>query len=98
MEQGLDPTVTTKHYTWYIKQGKMSQVGAFMAVLTGALWPAARLQEEDPIHKCPHCQRAGYDDVADVLHLPIFGFKQTPHDPKNTTLRRGSKTGQLQPT
>eukprot|EP00973_Karenia_brevis_P023488 3233556-Karenia_brevis.AAC.1 len=37
MEQGLHLTVTTKHYSWYIKQGKMSQAGALMAVLTWAL-------------------------------------------------------------
>eukprot|EP00973_Karenia_brevis_P082824 11483306-Karenia_brevis.AAC.1 len=62
MEQGLDLTVTTKHCNWYIKQGKMSQAGALMAVLTGALWPGDRLQEEDPMHRCPHCQKAEYDE------------------------------------
>eukprot|EP00973_Karenia_brevis_P067511 9391690-Karenia_brevis.AAC.1 len=44
IEQGLDLTLTAKHYNWYIKQRKVSQAGAFMAVLTGALWPGARLQ------------------------------------------------------
>eukprot|EP00973_Karenia_brevis_P015399 2106131-Karenia_brevis.AAC.1 len=39
MENGLDLTLTTKHYNWYIKQGKMPQAGAIMTVLTGALWP-----------------------------------------------------------
>eukprot|EP00973_Karenia_brevis_P000983 135682-Karenia_brevis.AAC.1 len=43
MEHGLGLTVTTKHYDWYIKQGKMSQAGARMAVLTGAFWPGDRL-------------------------------------------------------
>eukprot|EP00973_Karenia_brevis_P051622 7168930-Karenia_brevis.AAC.1 len=62
MEHGLDLTVTTKHYNWCIKQGEMSQTGALMAVLTGALWPGEKLEEGDPIYKCPHCQRAGYDE------------------------------------
>eukprot|EP00973_Karenia_brevis_P081582 11309481-Karenia_brevis.AAC.1 len=39
MANGLDITLTTKHYNWYIEQGKISQAGAMMAVLTGALWP-----------------------------------------------------------
>eukprot|EP00973_Karenia_brevis_P089111 12357934-Karenia_brevis.AAC.1 len=39
MEQGLFLTIATEHYNWYIKQGRMSQAGALMAVLTGALWP-----------------------------------------------------------
>eukprot|EP00973_Karenia_brevis_P041119 5689420-Karenia_brevis.AAC.1 len=47
MENGLDLTLTTKHYNLYINQGKMSQAGAIMAVLTGALWPGARLEPED---------------------------------------------------
>eukprot|EP00973_Karenia_brevis_P005509 750053-Karenia_brevis.AAC.1 len=34
MEDGLDLTLTTKHYNWYIKHGKMSQAGAIMAVFT----------------------------------------------------------------
>eukprot|EP00973_Karenia_brevis_P063322 8802617-Karenia_brevis.AAC.1 len=58
MEQGQDLTVTTKHYNWYIKQGKMRQAGALMAVLTGAVWPGDRLHVEDPMRKCPHCQMA----------------------------------------
>eukprot|EP00973_Karenia_brevis_P005716 779590-Karenia_brevis.AAC.1 len=41
----------------------MSQVGTFRAVLTRALWPGDRLQEEDLMHKCPHCQMVGYDEV-----------------------------------
>eukprot|EP00973_Karenia_brevis_P071345 9909812-Karenia_brevis.AAC.1 len=57
MEHGLDLTVTTKHYNWYIKRGKMSQAGVLMAVLTGALWLGERLEEGGPMHKCPHCQR-----------------------------------------
>eukprot|EP00973_Karenia_brevis_P048804 6769305-Karenia_brevis.AAC.1 len=48
MENGLDLSVTQTHYNWYIKQGKMSQAGALMAVLTGALWPVDRLGSEDP--------------------------------------------------
>eukprot|EP00973_Karenia_brevis_P067279 9356045-Karenia_brevis.AAC.1 len=62
MEHGLDLTVTHKHYIWYIKHGKMSQAGALTAVLTGALWPGDSLEPEDRMHKCPHCQRAGYDE------------------------------------
>eukprot|EP00973_Karenia_brevis_P025268 3485323-Karenia_brevis.AAC.1 len=62
MEHGLDLTVTQSHYNWYIKQCKMSQAGALMAVLTGAMWPGHRLGAEDPSNKCPHCQRAKYDE------------------------------------
>eukprot|EP00973_Karenia_brevis_P075423 10475972-Karenia_brevis.AAC.1 len=58
MEMGLDLTITSKHYKWYFKQGKMNQAGALMAVLTGALWPGDRLDEGDSMYKCPHCQRA----------------------------------------
>eukprot|EP00973_Karenia_brevis_P021062 2896358-Karenia_brevis.AAC.1 len=58
MEQGLVLTVTTKHYNCYIKQGKMSQAGALMAVLTGARWPGERFKEDDPIHKRPRCHMA----------------------------------------
>eukprot|EP00973_Karenia_brevis_P070797 9840928-Karenia_brevis.AAC.1 len=58
MEHGLDLTVTNKHYDWYIKQGKMSQAGGFLAVLTGAVWSGDRLWPEDPMYKCPHCHRA----------------------------------------
>eukprot|EP00973_Karenia_brevis_P093075 12415529-Karenia_brevis.AAC.1 len=58
MEHGLDLTLTTKDYNWYIKQGKMSQAGALMAVYTGALWPGDRLEESDYIYKCPCCQQA----------------------------------------
>eukprot|EP00973_Karenia_brevis_P081369 11278817-Karenia_brevis.AAC.1 len=63
MEHGLDLTVTNKHYNWYIKQGKMSQAGALMAVLTGALRPGDRLGAQDPLHTCPHCQWAGHDET-----------------------------------
>eukprot|EP00973_Karenia_brevis_P042544 5890860-Karenia_brevis.AAC.1 len=41
----------------------MSQAGALMAVLTGALWPGDRLEEGDSMYKCPHCQGAGYDEI-----------------------------------
>eukprot|EP00973_Karenia_brevis_P008148 1103218-Karenia_brevis.AAC.1 len=39
MEDGLDLTLTTKHDNWYIKQGKMPQAGAIIAIFIGALWP-----------------------------------------------------------
>eukprot|EP00973_Karenia_brevis_P072275 10041052-Karenia_brevis.AAC.1 len=51
MEQGLDLTLTTKHYNWYIKNSKMSQAGAMMAIATGALWPGVRLDQEDAMCK-----------------------------------------------
>eukprot|EP00973_Karenia_brevis_P081038 11239826-Karenia_brevis.AAC.1 len=50
MENGLDLSVTQKHYNWYIKHGKMSQAGASMALLIGALWPGDRLGPEDPMN------------------------------------------------
>eukprot|EP00973_Karenia_brevis_P063438 8817010-Karenia_brevis.AAC.1 len=48
MEHGLDLSVSQKHYNWHIKQGKMSQAGALMAVYPGALWHGERLGPEDP--------------------------------------------------
>eukprot|EP00973_Karenia_brevis_P014843 2027898-Karenia_brevis.AAC.1 len=45
--EGLDMTLTTKHYTWYIKNGKIPQAGAIMGILTGALWPGDRLDPGD---------------------------------------------------
>eukprot|EP00973_Karenia_brevis_P016691 2286149-Karenia_brevis.AAC.1 len=62
MEHGLDLTLTTKHYNDYIKQGKMSQAGAFMAVYTGAPWPGDRLESSDTMYKSEFCQQAGYDE------------------------------------
>eukprot|EP00973_Karenia_brevis_P037828 5218005-Karenia_brevis.AAC.1 len=47
MEDGRDLTLTTKHYNWYIKHGKMPQAGAIMTVFTGALWPGDRLDPQD---------------------------------------------------
>eukprot|EP00973_Karenia_brevis_P058137 8092451-Karenia_brevis.AAC.1 len=78
IEQGLDMIVTTKHYNWYIKQGKMSQALAFMAVLTGALWPGDRLQVDDPMHKCPHCQMARYDEVHVFYTYPSLASSRHP--------------------
>eukprot|EP00973_Karenia_brevis_P050108 6954302-Karenia_brevis.AAC.1 len=63
MENGLDLTLTTKHYNWYVKQGKMSQAAAIMAVFTGASRPGARLELEDEMYKCPFCHMAGYDEI-----------------------------------
>eukprot|EP00973_Karenia_brevis_P074045 10291029-Karenia_brevis.AAC.1 len=63
MENGLDLTLTTKHYHWYIKQGKVSQACAPLAVYTGALWPADRLESSDNVYKCLFCQQAGYDEI-----------------------------------
>eukprot|EP00973_Karenia_brevis_P074427 10340522-Karenia_brevis.AAC.1 len=43
VEHGLELSVTQKHYNRYIKQWKMSQAGALMAVLTGTMaWGHAR--------------------------------------------------------
>eukprot|EP00973_Karenia_brevis_P016601 2273080-Karenia_brevis.AAC.1 len=58
MEYGLDLTLSTKHYNWYIKQGKMSQAGALTAVYTGALWPGDRLAANHIMYKCRVCQMA----------------------------------------
>eukprot|EP00973_Karenia_brevis_P009950 1344833-Karenia_brevis.AAC.1 len=58
MENQLHLTISTKHYNWYIKQGKMSQAGALMAVYTGALWPGDRLESSDNMYRCPFCQQA----------------------------------------
>eukprot|EP00973_Karenia_brevis_P039603 5469403-Karenia_brevis.AAC.1 len=62
MENGLDVSVTQKHFNWYIKQCKVSQAGALMVVINGALWPGGRLGSEDPQNKRPHCQEAAYDE------------------------------------
>ena len=46
LEDGADLTVARKHYCVLIKRGAMARAGALMAILTGALWPEARIQEE----------------------------------------------------
>eukprot|EP00973_Karenia_brevis_P031181 4301889-Karenia_brevis.AAC.1 len=46
-----------------MKDGKMSQAGAIMAVFTGALWPGDRLGPQEAMYKCPPCHMAGYDEV-----------------------------------
>eukprot|EP00973_Karenia_brevis_P032241 4444300-Karenia_brevis.AAC.1 len=62
MEDGLDLTLTTKHFNWYVKQGKMPQAGAIMAIFTEALWPEDRLDPQDQMYKCLFCQMAGCDE------------------------------------
>eukprot|EP00973_Karenia_brevis_P021397 2941445-Karenia_brevis.AAC.1 len=42
MEGGIDMTLVSKHYNWYIKNGEMPQAGAITAVYTGAFWPGER--------------------------------------------------------
>eukprot|EP00973_Karenia_brevis_P056609 7876062-Karenia_brevis.AAC.1 len=64
----------------------MSQAGALMAVLTGALWPGDRLQEEIPMHKCPHCQMAGYDEVHMFYTCPSLATCRHPMIPKTQHL------------
>eukprot|EP00973_Karenia_brevis_P020077 2755087-Karenia_brevis.AAC.1 len=54
----LDLALTTKHYNWYIKHGKVLQAGAIMAIFTGASWPGDRLDPQDQMYKCPLCQMA----------------------------------------
>ena len=46
LEDGEDLTVARKHYCVLIKRGAMARAGAFMAILAGALWTEARIQEE----------------------------------------------------
>eukprot|EP00973_Karenia_brevis_P035633 4915613-Karenia_brevis.AAC.1 len=66
----------------------MSQTGALMAVLTGALWPGGRLQEEDPMHKCPHCQRAGHDGVHMFYTCPSPASSRHPMIQKTQLLAK----------
>eukprot|EP00973_Karenia_brevis_P040138 5542561-Karenia_brevis.AAC.1 len=61
-----------------------------MAVFTGALWPGDRLGTEDPVNKCPHCQRADDDEVH--MFYTCLALVASP------TLSGHSKMGQLQPT
>eukprot|EP00973_Karenia_brevis_P010824 1464760-Karenia_brevis.AAC.1 len=77
MEQGLDLTLTTKHYNCYIKHRKMCQAGAIMAVFIGALWPGDGLELGDDIHKCALCQEAGYDEIH-PLPAPGSSLTNTP--------------------
>eukprot|EP00973_Karenia_brevis_P089536 12398248-Karenia_brevis.AAC.1 len=58
LEHGLDLTLTTKHYNWYIRHGKMSQAGAIMDVFTDALSPGDRLGPGDIMYKCQVCHQA----------------------------------------
>eukprot|EP00973_Karenia_brevis_P054823 7622122-Karenia_brevis.AAC.1 len=56
----------------------MSQAGALMAVLTGALWPGDRLESQDPLYKCPRCQWAGYDEVHMFYACPALVTSRRP--------------------
>eukprot|EP00973_Karenia_brevis_P007808 1058464-Karenia_brevis.AAC.1 len=68
----------------------MSQAGALMAVLTGALWPGDRLDEGDSTHKCPHCQRAGFDETHMFYTCPALLTSRHPMIQKSTTFSRSS--------
>ena len=46
MENGVHLTVARKHYCTIIKRGAMARARALMAILTGALWLEARIQED----------------------------------------------------
>eukprot|EP00973_Karenia_brevis_P028275 3896144-Karenia_brevis.AAC.1 len=70
MEQGLDLTLTTNHYSWYIKQGEMSQTGALMAVYTGALWPGDRLTALSPCTNALFAIRQGMMRYISFIHAP----------------------------
>eukprot|EP00973_Karenia_brevis_P082458 11429735-Karenia_brevis.AAC.1 len=65
------------------KQGKMSQTGALMAVLTEALWPGANLEAGDPMHNCQHCQKAGYDELHMFYTCPSRITSRHPMIQKN---------------
>eukprot|EP00973_Karenia_brevis_P078548 10905018-Karenia_brevis.AAC.1 len=56
----------------------MSQAGALMAVLTGALWPGDGLESQDPLYKCPHCHMAGYDGVHVFYTCPALVTSRHP--------------------
>eukprot|EP00973_Karenia_brevis_P073498 10212460-Karenia_brevis.AAC.1 len=51
MEGGIDMTLVSKHYNLYVKNRKMPQAGANMAVYTGALWPGERTGPGDDNYK-----------------------------------------------
>eukprot|EP00973_Karenia_brevis_P076557 10635596-Karenia_brevis.AAC.1 len=84
MGDGLDMTVITKHYNWYMKNCKMLQAGAIMAIYTGAMWPGDRLDPGDDRYRCPRCQHPGYDEA--------------PHGGQNTRFGGDGQKGQSQST
>ena len=45
MADGVDMTVSTKHYNRLVKDGRTADAAAFMSIQAGALWSPARLQE-----------------------------------------------------
>eukprot|EP00973_Karenia_brevis_P078570 10907836-Karenia_brevis.AAC.1 len=71
----------------------MNQGGALMAVLTGELWPEDSLGPEDPMHKCPHCQRAGYDEVHMCYSCPSLVTSRHPMIKKDPASRRHCQEG-----
>ena len=68
MEQGIDLTVSTRHYNRLVKEGKTDKAAALMSIETGALWSPARMEEAGiphetgaSEHKCPLCGAANVD-------------------------------------
>eukprot|EP00973_Karenia_brevis_P064682 8985244-Karenia_brevis.AAC.1 len=56
----------------------MSQAGAMLAILTGALWPGDKLGQQDAIYKCPYCQEAGYDEIHLFYTCPKLATNRHP--------------------
>ena len=69
MKEGVDLTVTHRHYQGLIKAGKHRDAGALMITCTGVCWSPARLSEQGIVEqseaRCPLC---GAED-ADEGHL-----------------------------
>ena len=67
MEEGVDHTVSKKHYNRLIKDGKSAEATALMSIESGVLWCPARWEEagiphEGEGHKCPVCGKDGTDE------------------------------------
>ena len=67
MDQGIDWSVSNRHYNKLVKDGKTDKAAALMSIQTGALWNPARLAEagiETPEggHKCPLCGEPNTDE------------------------------------
>ena len=45
MEDGVDMTVSNKHYNRLVRESKTVEAAAFMSIARGAPWSPARLQE-----------------------------------------------------
>ena len=90
MEQGVDLTVSTRHYNMLVKEGKTDKAAAFRSIQTCALWSPARMEEagipyepEADGHKCPLCGAHNVDEGHPFLGMSQGEAEQRCCHPEN---------------